>query len=65
MGSGSEKVVLGWVLLSLDKLVVGKQLVASAAGGLWALSNKHHAKAWMLISGLGPPGLWERNSHKG
>lgn len=46
--SGSEKVALGWVLLSLDKyvlVVVRKLLVTLAVGGLWVLSNLHHGRA--------------------
>lgn len=46
--SGSEKVVLGWVLSSVDKfvlMVVRKLSVALAVGGLWELSNLHHSRA--------------------
>lgn len=61
--SGSEKVVLGWVLSSVDKFVltvVRKLSVALAVGGLWELSNLPHSRAQRLIFRQGSPGLDSR-----
>lgn len=46
--SSSERVISGWVLLSLDKfvlMIVRKLLVTLAVGGLWVLSTLHHGRA--------------------